>query len=458
MAIVRAAFSFSVIALVSLVSSNATSSPATERLVSGQATTSGAVLVAGDHGARYELRGGAVVDISPGSEFSFEPSLRVPLGEPGQRDTLTRVVRVIRGGIDVSLSNGKRDQTPVMIRGPGKMSSVTRAGVTTFMASGERSTVGCRSGDALVGVGNDWKPLKEGFARTLAPEDPGAMPRRVLEPPAPDFDHGLVFVHDGETGSATASWQSLKEAKAYDVTLTRTVATGTVLASHETTTSTSAPFRGLSPGTYSIVVAAVDKYGLPGTPSQSKSLRVAGLEVPEGAVIGSAGAIILAKEQRVRLIASEGLEIAYGSSQIFRAAPSTLGLAHNGAVVARLRAPGTTDETLIRLAPRGLSVRANLSPKTALWPRDTVHVTVELSDKSEHPVREGDVQSTITVNLKPVKLDWQRSGRTLRATIPPPASEGPWVVRIEVRDKQGELLGRDFLEVAKNPFGTIANR
>jgi hypothetical protein len=383
----------------------------------------------------------------------------VPLGVPGEADMLTRVVRVVRGTIDVSVPTGKREPTALMIRGPGKMSLVTKAGFATFVASDDRSTAACRSGNTLVGVGNDWRILKEGFARTLAASTPTALPRPILGRPTPSFDHGLVFVRDSETGNAIASWQPVKDADRYDVHVGRVDGSKIAPFSHELTTSTSAPLRALSPGTYSVVVTAIDKTGLLGMPSQPKELRVSGLETPKGASVGSDGAIVLAKEQRVRLLASEGLEVSYGTSQIFGPAPSTLGLAHGESVVARIRAPGTTEETFIRLEPRGLRARVQLSPTTASWPRDSVTVTVEPYDTSGRPIPDENLTTTVTVNLERVKLAWQRDDHALRAVIPASATRGPWVIRAEVRDGRGELLGRDFLEVLNGQTGrAIANR
>ena len=52
------------------------------------------------------------------------------------------------------------------------------------------------------------------------------------------------------------------------------------------------------------------------------------------------------------------------------------------------------------------------------------------------------------MNLAKVPVHWEQSGHTLRAAIQPGTPPGPWVVRAEIRDRNGELLGRDFLEVA----------
>src|SRR5690349_19135766 len=132
MGIVRTALSVSLAGGFFFIGGGAAAAPALEHLVGGDATPRGSALVAGDHGARYELKGGAVIDVAAGSEFAFDPSLRIPLGKPGEPDTLTRVVRLTRGTVDVTVPQGKRDPTALMVHGPGKMNSVTRAGTATF--------------------------------------------------------------------------------------------------------------------------------------------------------------------------------------------------------------------------------------------------------------------------------------------------------------------------------------
>ena len=57
--------------------------PQAEHLLVGSATPKDATLVAGETGARYELRGGALLELSPGTTFSFEPSIRLKIRKPG---------------------------------------------------------------------------------------------------------------------------------------------------------------------------------------------------------------------------------------------------------------------------------------------------------------------------------------------------------------------------------------
>jgi hypothetical protein len=189
-----------------------------------------------------------------------------------------------------------------------------------------------------------------------------------------------------------------------------------------------------------------------GAPSESSTVRIVGLTVPKGADVAADGTVLLGRDQRVSLTGGSGLEVSYGGSSMFQSAPSTLGLAHNAPTLVRLRAPGAKDETVIRLEPKGLRANVAIGPRVARWPLDRVVIDVELYDTSGRPVPEdAEVSPTITVNLDPVSVKWVRTGRTLHAELPPGIAPGPWVVRAEVHDPRGELIGRNFLEVAHSP-------
>jgi hypothetical protein len=432
-----------------LAPTTATATPSPDRLVSGDAKADGATLVAGEHGAAYELRGGAQLSLSPGAEYAFAPSLRLKLGRPSDPETLTRAVRLVRGRADVTIPVALREPCAVMLRGPGKLSAVAKEGRSTFVADEARTTVASRSGEMLVGLGNEWKPLRAGLARTLAPDDPGASPRPIVVAPTLRADHPLLVVRGRGTGSAEVSWNAVKGASAYDVSLSRRAGDATVLLSHVVVSTMSTTFGSLSPGAYWVTVAGVDRQGLPGASPEPQALRVVGLDVPPGADVAGDGTVLLGREQRVSLLGAEGLEATYGSSKDFLSAPNSIGLAHGSSTVARLRIPGSKEEAVVRLEPHGLRANVQIAPHAAHWPLDRVLVRVELYDESGRPVPEDvGVLPSVTVNLETVSLKWERHGRTLSAALPPSPTPGPWVVRAEVHDRRGELLGRDFLEIA----------
>ncbi|HEX3596898.1 MAG TPA: hypothetical protein VHU80_17435 [Polyangiaceae bacterium] len=426
---------------------SASSATLTDKVTAGEAAAQGATLVAGPHGIRYELRGGAKVELSEGAEFAFEPSLHLKLRKPGDPDTTTRVIHLLHGTAEVSVPT-LRDPTAVMVHGPGKLAAVAKEGHLTFVADGDRSTVAARHGEMLVGVGNEWRALREGFARTLSIEDPAALPRPVLAAPTVSAQSKLAVVHGDDKAHATATWAPLANAARYDVTLTRTGAS-TAVVSHQLVTEPAASVDALSPGSYSVVVAAIDKLGLVGNVSAPCDFRVVGVDAPEGSTTSADGAIIIGRDQRVSLVDADGIELSYGSSSLFMAAPASLGLAHGEPTTVRLRAPGSATEAVLHLAPKGLHAAIQIGPRAAKWPADRVAIEVDLYDTTGNALPEpAAIDATVTVNMTKVAVKWERSGPSLRATVPTGAGAGPWVVRAEVKDSHGDLLGRDFLEVA----------
>ncbi|MBM4361932.1 MAG: hypothetical protein FJ104_04575, partial [Deltaproteobacteria bacterium] len=139
-----------------------------------------------------------------------------------------------------------------------------------------------------------------------------------------------------------------------------------------------------------------------------------------------------------------------------------LGLARGGSTLVRLRAAGGKRELRVALEPKTLHADVALGPRRATWPADRVTLDVALRDERRGRTLPESVQvdTTVTVNLEPVKVEFHREGARLRAAVPLPATGGPWVVRAEVRDSAGELLGRDVLDVVPStgPGGRLAAR
>jgi len=444
---VRKSISLVSLALVLATVNPSVAAPPGDRLVGGEATPRGSVLTAGTHGAAYELRGGARVLLAEGTEYSFEPSIRLKIRKPGDPDTLARSIRIVHGQADVVVPAGA-EAAAVLLRSPGKMSAVAKEGRSTFVVGDDRATAASREGEMLVGIGNDWKPLREGFARTLSPQDPAALPHPILGAPEPSVEHALLVQNGEAPASAALTWTALRDATAYDVSVSRVEAGKTTLVSHQQTSDTRTTVPSLTPGAYSVTVAAVDRSGLSGVPAASRTIRVVGVRTPEGAATIADGTIVMGRDQRVSLVAAEGLEVGYGGSQVFGAAPDSIGLAHGTSTLARLRLPGTAEETVLHLEPEGLRASVQVGPRAARWPLDTVSIEVDLYDAAGRPVPEdARISTSVTVNLEPAPVVWERSGRVLRTTVPASAARGPWVVRAEVNDERGNLIGRGFLEV-----------
>ena len=63
-----------------------------------------------------------------------------------------------------------------------------------------------------------------------------------------------------------------------------------------------------------------------------------------------------------------------------------------------------------------------------------------------------ELKPEVKLGIEPIEVAFTRDGNRLIGTVPPADKPGPWVLRVEVKDQYGSLLGRDFLEIAKAPL------
>ena len=98
-----------------------------------------------------------------------------------------------------------------------------------------------------------------------------------------------------------------------------------------------------------------------------------------------------------------------------------------------------------------------IGPSRAVWPKDAIQIVVELKAKGGQGVPEFlELKPEVMLGIEPVEVAFTRDGNRLVGTVPPTDKPGPWVLRVEVKDQFGALLGRDFLEIAKAPAAVPA--
>jgi hypothetical protein len=399
----------------------------------GKADDSG--LQGGSNGKRVTLDAARSLELGVGSELARERSVRLDLDGNGS-SVLVDVYRLVKGRVDVRF-RGKANSA-VMIRAPRRVTAVAKTGHFRVLATPTSASVAALETGTLAAVGNDWKPLAPGRARSVSQSSAGSS-RKMLGAPQPSVSNRLLIATDG-TASASVSWPGLKGAARYQVEIERN---GSPSATKQTN-KTSLRLQDLEPGRYTVSVSAVDAFELAGTGSPEATIQVVGLSLPAGARV-EAGRVWLAADQRAELLGAQGLEMTYGRSSYFVPAPRSVGLSRGEPTLLRLRAPESKQEANIRLAPIELSASIELSPKRARWPRDPVRIAVSISAKgTDVPT----VTPSVTVNGAPEHVTWKRSGNSLHAVVPPKSTGGPWVVRVEVRGPRGHELGRGFLEVA----------
>jgi hypothetical protein len=398
-------------------------------------------------GITKQLPGGALLHLSPGTRIEVGRATKLQLAPAGQPQTLTQVVKLISGRVDVDIPASKAPITAVLVQGPHKVSAVAKGGHSIAIADAHRVTIAAVDGDMLAAAGDAWKPLGSGRIRGFVGTDPSFVDTRVPGAPSLRIAQPLLLGLGAHAPDVRAEASGVKDADHYRLSVWRVTDKGNELVRNQDTAGTAA-VSGLAPGRYQVTARAVDAAGIFGAESEPSALRIVGAELPAGSR-SEEGAILLGQRARAKLVGAEGLEASYNASPHFVAAPSTVGLTRGESTLLRLREPGTQEELRVNLEPRTLRADVQITPKHAHWPEDMIEVTVQLFDARGRPVAENTpVKPQVLVNVEPMDVTWLRSDNTMHTFIPAPPSRGPWVVRVEINDEFGDPAGRDFMEVA----------
>jgi hypothetical protein len=211
------------------------------------------------------------------------------------------------------------------------------------------------------------------------------------------------------------------------------------------------PFAPVLPGQYELSARAVDREGIAGRWSKPEGVRVVGVSLPPGAY-AAGGDIFIGKGQEVHFSNTDGLEMTYEGAGRYVPASQAVSLYRGETTMVSFRVPGSVYPTTARLRPRGLYAHVALGPSRAVWPTDQVQIAVELRSKDGESVPQWlELKTEVKLGIEPIEVSFTRDGNRLIGTVPPTDKPGPWVLRVEVKDQFGSLLGRDFLEIAKAP-------
>jgi hypothetical protein len=400
---------------------------------------------AGPRGARYSIPGGAELVFRPGTQahVAAVPQL-LPLG-PGRR-TPTYSVVLREGRVDINVAP-KRIRTAVLVAAPSELKAIVLKGRLAILASDGEASAANLGADVLTSVDDRWQSLEPGAIWTVSRGDPRGRKTKLV--PAPDALSGRAIL-PGLTGQASIrdfSWGAVPGARAYSVTIVREGEKDPI--GSLTTHSTKLPptFGPLVPGRFELRVASIDALGLDGPASEPFPMRVLGVELPMGATAVDNATIELGRGQTVRFTETAGMLMRYAGMDSPLAGDSPIGL--NGAHkrVLSLSYPGAFTGATVQLRPRKLAASIRCGPRDLTWPGPPATVSVELTNGGEPIPPWLELVFTATINLEPVDAEFTRQGNTLQATVADPGGSGPWVLRVEVRDQTGALLGRDFLEI-----------
>lgn len=393
---------------------------------------------------------GVTLRWTAGTEFQKLGKRPLVLGSPGTPPVRSPCFFLKSGRVEVDIKQAPGGPGAVLFLFDNDVSAVARVGKSEMVALPESVSVVTRDAQMLVAKDNKWKGLTPGLVRSFDFERGVVEQRPLAAPPNVSLNSSLAAVAPGERWDIPVRLQGQPNALRYQVELSYRTEDGRVERRQIDVMNPKTVLSGTRLGSYEVSARSVDRYGVMSQRSEPVPFRTFSYELPKAAR-AEGNHVRMDKRQRLPLLAAEDLQMSYGRSDYFVKAPNNVGLQRGKRTLVRFRQPGSTDEAALILEPRDLRADVAITPRRPTFPRDALRVEVELFAEGSRPARTAEVEPTVTLNLNKLELDWTRKGNRLTTTVPPATGPGPWVVRVEVQDRLGNPVGRNFIEVAATP-------
>lgn len=401
------------------------------------------------NGHTEKLSGGVLLTTQPDTAVKKAGMTSLSLG--AGRKTPAHVYHVSAGRLDIKIPESSYGEIAVLVVGPQGESAVISGGHAIAVVNDGHISFSAARHELLTGKGSRWRKLSPGSTRSIdlrrgRTAEWGQMPAPELA-----VAQRLVVALPDAGFTAKVNLKPVPRAQRYQVALMRQDGAKLTLVSHTITKAATAELNGAAPGTYLVFARGIDSDGVEGELSAPTTIRVLGIELPPGARATN-GQVLLPPSQRLPLQEVDGLKMTYGNGTYFVDAPKSVGLTRGERTTVRFKEPSTNEEVRLTLAPQVVKAAVEIGPKTAHWPKDDISVKVSLTDGSGAPLKDdNNVTIDVSVNLEPVAMKWKKTGTGVQGSIKPRAGKsGPWVVRVEVKNELGRVVGRDFLEVVAN--------
>lgn len=421
----------------------AAQAPGALKLVDGGGNTSAGVFVAGAEGAKATLPSGATLLLKPDAAIRvFGKPQRLELERGGKTNTWS--LSLSRGRLDVDVPAKPKSAVLVSTE---KGSVFVMSGKATLIAEGSELFVVNAGGSVRTYIESRFADIAPGRAMRVDAEHPRGADDALLPAPAMSSGARLWFSAGNAAKLRGFAWSSIPGASAYELELRRGQS---VVAQKRVSDPRSAGVLAeLAPGAYEIAVRALDQRGIEGSWSAPRAVRVIGVELPVGAYAEGDG-IFLAGGQKVNFSHTDGLEMTYLGAGRYLPASESVGLYRNERTVISFRFPGSDDNVIARLEPRGVYAEVFAGPKTAEWPRDDVELQVRMRTRAGGPLPSFlQVVPHVQLGVEPLNVEWRRENNDFYARVPAQTGKGPWIIRVDVTDQFGIPLGHDFVEVAR---------
>lgn len=420
-------------------------------MVAGSVTSSGGVLTAGPDGADYQLPSQALLRLAPGAAVRVFPVAQQLQLQPGSKTT-TYSFALLSGRVDVTVPSKPKSAVLCSI---GKLSTVVGSGQATLLARGDDTTVVSVAGDVRTLLDDRWQTLSPGTLARFGAEHHGT-PEPTIAAPQLSPGQRLWFSAGDAIAISGFDFGKVTAAERYELRLRDKNGKSEQLRSVRGATRLTETFAPIPPGEYEIAARSIDADGIAGRWSAAESVRVVGVSLPAGGY-ASGGDIFIGKGQEVRFSNTDGLEMTYEGAGRYVPASEAVSLYRGEVTVVSFRVPGSVFPTSARLRPRSVYAHVAIGPSRAVWPTDAIQIVVELKAKGGQGVPEFlELKPEVMLGIEPIDVAFTRDGNRLVGSVPPTDKPGPWVLRVEVKDQFGALLGRDFLEIAKAPAAPAA--
>ena len=387
---------------------------------------------------------------SPDTVLERLPNMKVRSGT--QATTNTYVYRLTRGHVDVTVAPSRKNSTAVLLYTPNGLSGAISQGRGEVRVTANAITFTALTAPMLVAKGEHSRIL--GARRTLAIDVArgGFHEMGLPNPPALFLEHSLALNLPRLGFEATVRMKPDPNIERYEIAFLKRSADAWVPIAIQSTSKNEVQFTGKASGDYAVVGRAFDRFGIESPTSTPLGFRAVGVKLPDGAQLVSGG-IALTPKQHLELSEVDGLIMTFGFGEAFIDAPRTLSLFRGRGALVRLMDPQTRGEVRFRLVPHVVRAQIDLGSPRTTWPKDRTQAVVKLVDDRGHALpSSAGYTAEVSINSERRRVRWERAGNTMRAVIDPPRyMVGPWVLRVEVKNRLGELIGRDFLEIAASP-------
>lgn len=422
---------------------------------SGVTLTAGSSVRTGEHPVSLTLDDGATVELAKRSRIVLRDPTQVDVrgGPPAPAHRLD----LEQGEMSFDLPQGK--SRLLFVVHTNEILGVFSHGTARTRVVDEGMLAVVERGKANVASHGRWIELAAGHYAVLGARGAKAGPQRLA--PAPQLDPRPCRAEAGkpcrigvvQARRATAlalRWRPVAGVRAYLVRIARDAQMGRVVS--ETLVPAPRAEHVTSPltaGRYWATIQPVGADGVAGVRSEPAPMRVVGLALDKGARFDPRSRLVVLPDGlMLRFDDPGGLVQRVSDAQV--PLPAALGLTRNqhSRVVDIALGGSTADSVQLRVEPRQVRADVDISPMTARWPKDPVVIRVRVQDPTGlYAADDVGVQIAVTVNLQEAELAFEREGDAWEATLEPRVGAGPWVVRVNVTDEEGRLLGRNFLEV-----------